>query len=223
MMSKIFKLLKIILIIAVGCLVINKLYSSYKYIDETSFNTDEYVWVYDSQIYQQRINGNYEIFNFSEKNLKSNWASIDYRLIDQPQMGKYIFGFLISKSDSGFNYQKADKWFNQEQKEFGRFGEMWGSTGGKSPSELQTLINENWLSIIIELRQYSFYMFLFFLFIHGIFILRIFKSVLLSIVSIAIFVFNPVLEWLSQVASMDMFSIFFIYLSFIIFNNIYFS
>lgn len=221
--SKIFKLLTIILILELGYLVINKLYSSYKYIDKASFNTDEYAWVYDSQIYQQRMIRNYEIFNVSEKNLRSNWASIDYRVVDQPQMGKYIFGYLISKSESGFNYQNVDKWFDSEKKEFGRFGDIWSLTGGKSPSELRTLINENWLSIIIELRQYSFFMFLFFLFIHGIFIFRIFRSVLLSIISIAIFVFNPLLEWFSQVASMDMFSLFFLYLSFILIFTVFSS
>lgn len=193
-----------------------RLYNVYLEIPKAAFSPDEYAWVSDSKFYQYRLYQQWDMFKVTELNLKANWASSDYRLIDQPQMGKYIYGFFISKDFPRFRYENEALWFNPLQKEFGNFNEMWLQTGGLQLSELSEEIPQEWVEVILAMRWYSFFMFCFLLCMHFIFVQYIFNSKLLSLVSVSMLVFNKNLTYFSQLAMTDILSLFFVYSSFIL-------
>lgn len=63
---------------------------------ELKLNSDEVVWVLDGQYYQYRRQKNWSQFMLKKGSWLGGWSTPAYRLIDQPQLGKYFFGCLFS-------------------------------------------------------------------------------------------------------------------------------
>lgn len=215
MKSMLFSLIKYFLCLFLIIGLFKQLIFIYKSIPDAVFNTDEYAWVYDSQFYIFRKEKDWSKFFVSKDSLNANWSSYEYRLIDQPQMGKYIYGYLISNDYQKIDYSEQAMWFDSNNKKFGNFGEMWIKTGGKNFDELKDVIPNKWVNIILGLRNYSFYTLILIIIVNAIFVYYLFGSKFLSLVSSYIFVLNKHFVYSSQIATMDIISIFFLYLSFI--------
>jgi hypothetical protein len=67
-----------------------------------SLNPDEVVWVLDAEAYSKYREGAWDFFSISsdyDQVIADGWAGSQYRVVDQPQAGKYIIGFLLSVAD----------------------------------------------------------------------------------------------------------------------------
>ena len=58
-------------------------------------NPDEVVWVLDARFYQFRQQKQWQKFQLADNPKYLSWSHDQYRLLDQPQLGKYIFGAMI--------------------------------------------------------------------------------------------------------------------------------
>lgn len=67
----------------------------FKNISPVDVNGDEVIWVLDARFYEFRQQKNWSKFRVTGNLNSLRWASDQYRLIDQPQLGKYLYGFLI--------------------------------------------------------------------------------------------------------------------------------
>lgn len=67
----------------------------FKDLSSASINPDEVVWTLDARFYDFRRQKNWSKFQVNRDSLNSDWASDQYRLLDQPQSGKYFYGWLI--------------------------------------------------------------------------------------------------------------------------------
>ena len=67
----------------------------FKDISSPPINPDEVVWVLDARFFQFRAQKNWDKFVLTNKALALGWSHDQYRLIDQPQLGKYLYGFII--------------------------------------------------------------------------------------------------------------------------------
>lgn len=67
----------------------------FKNISVPAVNPDEVVWVLDARFYQFRQQKRWEKFKLIESPRFLRWSYDSYRLIDQPQLGKYIYGLII--------------------------------------------------------------------------------------------------------------------------------
>jgi hypothetical protein len=68
----------------------------FKGISYVAIEPDEVVWVLDARFYKFRQQKHLEKFSLSNKAISMGWAQDQYRLIDQPQLGKYVYGLIIS-------------------------------------------------------------------------------------------------------------------------------
>lgn len=64
-----------------------------------SVDPDEVVWVLDARFYQFRQQKQWQKFKLTNNPRFLNWGHDQYRLVDQPQLGKYIFGAVIKALD----------------------------------------------------------------------------------------------------------------------------
>lgn len=71
-------------------------FSWFSDITEISLDADEAIYILDSQFYFHRKQGNYQAFNLPSKGIHFPWYTQSYRLLDQPQLGKYIFGAILN-------------------------------------------------------------------------------------------------------------------------------
>jgi len=67
----------------------------FKNIFSAPVNQDEVAWVLDARFYQFRQQKQWEKFVLTDHSLTMSWSHDQYRLIDQPQLGKYIYGLVI--------------------------------------------------------------------------------------------------------------------------------
>ena len=64
-------------------------------VPEVALDGDEVVWVLDAQLYKHRVDGQIAAFTPPKDVRMISWNHPSYRVVDQPQTGKYIFGFLF--------------------------------------------------------------------------------------------------------------------------------
>jgi hypothetical protein len=57
---------------------------------------DEVVWVLDAEAFEWYVSGNWSAFQLEDHYTQMSWNEHQYRVIDQPQLGKYIFGALLT-------------------------------------------------------------------------------------------------------------------------------
>lgn len=67
----------------------------FKDIRLAAINPDEVVWVLDARFYEFRKNKNWAKFSLQNNEDLSGWTSDHFRLLDQPQSGKYWYGWLL--------------------------------------------------------------------------------------------------------------------------------
>jgi uncharacterized membrane protein (UPF0127 family) len=71
----------------------------FEVIQEVDIDNDEVAWVLDAGFYEYYRNGDWEKFQVKDDYQNLKWSSHQYRVIDQPQLGKYILGFMLSAAD----------------------------------------------------------------------------------------------------------------------------
>jgi hypothetical protein len=64
---------------------------------------DEVAWVLDARFYNFRQQKQWDKFILVSNPISLGWSHDQYRLVDQPQLGKYIYGFVL-------NIFKQDPW-----------------------------------------------------------------------------------------------------------------
>ncbi len=67
-------------------------------IQQQNLNPDEVVWVAMSEFYYYRQHHRWQLFQLSQPQTRFGYASTLNILLDQPQMGKYIIGFVLEKT-----------------------------------------------------------------------------------------------------------------------------
>lgn len=80
---------------------------------------DEVVWVLDARYYQFRRDRQWQYFQLTSDSRGLGWSDEKYRLIDQPQMGKYIYGWLLTTAgiDPWSSAAQTKNWYLDFQRE----------------------------------------------------------------------------------------------------------
>lgn len=95
-MRETFHLIPILIIITIASLVS---YFWFADLTKIGLDADEVMWVIHSQFYRYRQQGMWDKFATPQGYpYRYTWSSISYQVIDQPQLGKYIFGFILDIS-----------------------------------------------------------------------------------------------------------------------------
>jgi hypothetical protein len=68
-------------------------------IKNINFDTDEAYYILSSQFYFHRKNNNLDAFTLPSDYNNLSWSSLQNQLIDQPQLGKYIIGFILESTN----------------------------------------------------------------------------------------------------------------------------
>jgi hypothetical protein len=71
----------------------------FKNISVTPVDSDEVAWVLDARFYKFRQQKEWHKFEIAENPRFLGWSNDLYRLIDQPQLGKYIYGLIIQTNN----------------------------------------------------------------------------------------------------------------------------
>jgi hypothetical protein len=110
-----------------------------------SIDPDEIVWVLDAAAFSWYITGDIQEFKLTKTLTELKWVEQEYRVIDQPQMGKYILGMALT-------FRGLEPWMSpQKQELYEQF-----AYGSFSP-DLKEKIDPEILASINYLRQVSTY------------------------------------------------------------------
>ncbi|OGY20527.1 MAG: hypothetical protein A2900_05660 [Candidatus Chisholmbacteria bacterium RIFCSPLOWO2_01_FULL_50_28] len=67
-------------------------------VPKITLSIDEVPWILDAQFYTHRRNNNWERFSLPKDFKYLRWETQKRRLLDQPQFGKYLIGFLLQST-----------------------------------------------------------------------------------------------------------------------------
>ena len=114
---------------------------------EIGFNMDEIPWILDTQYYTFRKEKDWERFQLPEGYTRLRWSDAGQRLIDQPQMGKYLIGSILDLTNSNPWNSSNPSWLYQE---FSK-----NPHGGERLSEIQTYLGGEMFRAINVIRYAS--------------------------------------------------------------------
>lgn len=178
---------------------------------------DEIAWVYDSYIFQLRVSQDPILYKYDKSYLDGSWADIKTRIVDQPQFGKYLYGFLLRAFRINLDYEEPPL-FNTSSDLYSRFGYYWNELSGQNLDEIsRELGGPKWVEAIVSMRYVSFAFFISILIVHGCFIFLLTKDLVISLVSVGLLSVNKLFVYFSQVATMDLPALFMAYVSVAVF------
>lgn len=111
----------------------------------TQIDPDEVVWVLDSQAFTWYTTGNWQKFQLADSFYRLNWWDHQYRIIDQPQLGKYFFGAWLTAN----NLRPWES--NQTLLYYYQFAQQ--TLPGGSPTESNTAFDKEIIKSIALLRH----------------------------------------------------------------------
>src|SRR3990170_1268252 len=120
-------------------------------IDAIGLDADEVVWVVHSQFYRYRQQGKWEMFTTPQEFPDSyTWSSVNYQVIDQPQLGKYIFGFILDIFGK-LSWEPQEKNWLYEEFPSSRI------PGGQSLQSVTSVIGPDIVQAVLTMRYVSSY------------------------------------------------------------------
>lgn len=109
---------------------------------------DEVTYTLNSQFYFHRKQANLKAFTLPEKVQNLNWDDQQNQLLDQPQLGKFIFGFILDLT-------KKNPWTNQDLSWLYQEFALLNLPQGNSLNQVRYLIGNEMVNAIIVLRYSS--------------------------------------------------------------------
>ena len=182
---------------------------------EIPINLDELAWVQDSQVFEWRLNQDWENFSWSEVE-KSGWMSHDFRLFDQPHFVKYVYGYI-------FTIKNTQPWLTkkQQEKNYLQFTQQYLS--GKIrvyENNSKEIFGINTIKAIFLARKINTLVGIGFITIITIFLARQF-SINQSLMVSFLIITNPIFQYNFNIATADSISMFFILITLLLFYSIF--
>ena len=165
---------------------------------------DEPIWVMDSQYYQHRLAGDYEKFTPPDDVTALSWGEPKRRLLDQPQGGKYIFGYILSLA--GYDFRE----YRYEEEISKRFV---SDELKITPEKLRVELGESLYNAVLLMRSFGTLFGLITIYTLGGLLYLLLKERIASLAVIAFLLYHPLLLKFFRLAVLDVYSVFLLLLS----------
>lgn len=190
-----FKILIIVLLFAVVSI------NWFRNLEQMIVDPDELVWIVDAQYFQYRQHGEYERFRVIDDFYHMAWSDPQYRVLDQPQMGKYIIGWWLK-------LWTIEPWSSSTNKLAYRYfvtgtlpeGNPWQLQSVLGLEMSQTIIVSRYLHSLVSLVSLALITFITWLFT---------KNYWLSLLSFFLLTIHPVAQTYLRISAVDGYLYFF--------------
>lgn len=195
--------------IAIAFSILFYAYIWFSNIDQLELFSDEIAWVYDARFFHYRLQRDWSKFTLLDKFPANGWQDPKFRLTDQPQMGKYIFGFFLTLAGQTEIFSAP----------ITRFGSSFPKTPA-SPTALiqsQDFLGDTFYHSISFIRHISTVVGFLTLLLFFYLVTQATSSRLTGLIAFLLASFNPVISHYFRLALTDTYLIFFSLLAFTVF------
>lgn len=167
---------------------------------------DEVYYILNSRFYFYRKQGKFEAFTLPSTHKKLPWLSLQNQMLDQPQLEKYIIGFILETSDAN-PWEKTDP--NWLYAEFASFN----LPVGKKLHQITNYLGTEMVKAITIIRYVSAVAGLTSLMLFGYVISRITNNIFIGAFAFGISTLHPLMRQFLRIATTNSFSLLFLLLS----------